>query len=123
MQGGSAHVADEERVAGEHGHIPTLAAEHDAQGVGRMARCIQRPKYELAARKGIALAKGRVGVLSPQQPAHGDGGAGSPRDFEVAAHKGGVPVRFGKLHRLRVLVHALDHRYYLARLGLVENAE
>ncbi len=46
-------------------HVFPLVLQHDAKGVGQVARPIQGAKGELAYSKGVALVKGLVGVISP----------------------------------------------------------
>ena len=93
-QVGPADVADEQRVAGEHG--PRLGvgvlADDDRDRLGRVARGVADLQGDLAERQPLAVGERVDREVGAGHVAVGDGGAGRLGQLEVAGEEVGVEV-------------------------------
>ncbi len=87
-------VADEQRVAGEHGHRLTAGAGPDQEGgvLGPVARGVHGLDLDLAEAQDPAVVERFVGVLGVGEPVDVDRGAGRAGEPSVPGNVVGVVV-------------------------------
>ena len=100
---GAAHVADEERVAGENRYglvASRTVGHHVADAVGRVPRRVEHLDVHVFDVEAVTIANGDMVIGTLAGPGGADGCSGLPRQVQVAGHEVRVEMGFQNMRDL-----------------------